>query len=109
MNESDETKFCDIMISNKPKKNSDFKAITEVVNGNLNFLSSLNIKTSIFIFLIYIGLNSDIFMENTLSMMFSGVYDSNTDSITRKGLVLNGCLLSILYMLIDFMNQNKII
>jgi hypothetical protein len=69
----------------------------------------LNIKLAVIIFFIYVILNSDIFIENTISKYFNNIYDITNDKLTEKGIILSGILLSLCYLIIDLLDKKKII
>lgn len=82
--------------------------------GDLYQLSSkfydlINIKIAFLLFIIYFILNTDVFIEKGLSKIFCGVYDTSHDRFTEKGIVISGILLSIMYIIIDFLDKKKII
>ena len=61
------------------------------------------------LFFLYIILNLDIFIDNVISKVFCKVYDNENDKITNKGIIINGILLSMIYMLLDLLNKKNII
>ena len=89
---------------------------SEICNdtGDLYQLSSkfynlINIKISFLIFITYYILNTDIFVERGLAKIFNNVYDATHDKLTEKGIVMSGIVLSMIYILYDFLDKKKII
>jgi len=81
-------------------KNNDLFGVT----GNL--YDVMKIKVSFFIFILYIIINSDIFVENILSKFIKGTYDQGSDKMTEKGILVSGVVLSLLYIIIDLIYEN---
>lgn len=82
--------------------------------GDLYQLSSkiyekMNIKISLLLFLIYYILNTDVFIERGLTKFFNGVYDNTCDKITERGIIISGILLSIGYLILDFLDKKNIL
>lgn len=82
--------------------------------GDLYQLSSkfydlINIKLALLLFITYYILNTDIFIEKGLSRMFCNVYDSTHDKFTDKGIIISGIILSMCYILYDFLDKKNII
>ena len=65
------------------------------------FFKKINIITGFFIFLLYILLNTDCFQLYVLKKINNTVYDKNTDTITDNGIILNGGILALSYMIFD--------
>lgn len=91
---------------------SEFKKNGE--NGDLfqiggKIYDDLKIKIATLLFIIFIILNSDIFVEGVLSKFINGTYDSCEDKITEKGIVISAMLLSLSYIFIDFLFEKKIL
>ena len=91
---------------------SEFKKNSK--NGDLFHISSkiyddLKLKMASFLFIIFIILNSDIFVEGVLSKFIYGTYDPAADKITEKGIVISAMVLSFSYILLDFLFTKKII
>lgn len=83
-------------------------------NGDLFYIGSkiyddLKLKIASLLFIIFIILNSDIFVEGVLSKFISGTYDASGDKITEKGIVISGMLLAFAYIFIDFLFEKKIL
>lgn len=74
-----------------------------------NIYKLMNIKISLILFAIYIILNFDRFIENGLSKIVSNIYDYTNDKITNKGIILNGVIISVAYILLDMLDKKKII
>ena len=88
---------------NKKNKTGDLFQVSNKV------YQTTNVKLSIILFFLYIILNLDIFIENVLSKIFNNVYDNENDKITNKGIIINGIILSMIYMLLDLLNKKNII
>jgi hypothetical protein len=88
---------------NKKNKTGDLFQVSNKV------YQTTNVKLGIILFFLYIILNLDIFIENVLSKVFNNVYDHNNDKILAKGLIINGIILALLYMLLDLLNKKNII
>ena len=94
---------------------SDFKKDTLCgKNGDLFHISTkvyddLKIKIASLLFIIFLILNSDIFVEGVLSKFIYGTYDASRDKITEKGIVISAMILSFSYIFIDFLFEKKII
>ncbi len=84
-------------------KNNDLFGVT----GNL--YDAMKIKVAFLIFILYIIINSDIFVENILSKFIKGTYDQSTDKCTEKGILVSGIVLSLLYIVIDLIYENDYI
>jgi hypothetical protein len=69
----------------------------------------LKLKIAGLLFIIFIILNSDIFVECVLSKFIYGTYDPFGDKITEKGIVVSAMLLSFSYIFIDFLFEKKIL
>jgi hypothetical protein len=69
----------------------------------------MNIKIAFLLFCVYIILNSDIFIEFSLSKMFCNIYDPVNDKVTNKAIIITGLCLSISYIVIDILDKKDII
>lgn len=83
-------------------------------NGDLFHIGSkiyddLKLKIAGLLFIIFIILNSDIFVEGVLSRFISGTYDGFSDKVTEKGIVISAMLMSLSYIFIDFLFEKKIL
>lgn len=83
--------------------------VMAIAKNNQHIWDILNFKLAFIIFCVYIGLNSDIFIENTLSIFFSDVYNYESDSIKTKGVVVSGIIMSVIYLLINSFDKLGII
>ncbi len=81
-------------------KNNDLFGVGGKLYDNIKW------KISFFIFILYIILNSDIFVENILSKFIDGTYDQSSDKITEKGIITSGIVLSLLYIMMDLIYEN---
>jgi hypothetical protein len=88
---------------NKKNKTGDLFQVSSKV------YQTTNVKLGIILFFLYIILNLDIFIDNVISKVFCKVYDNENDKITNKGIIINGILLSMIYMLLDLLNKKNII
>jgi hypothetical protein len=91
---------------------SDFKKNSK--NGDLfhvggKLYDDLKIKIASILFILFIILNSDIFVEGVLSKFINGTYDASCDKITEKGIVISAMILSLSYIFIDFLFEKKIV
>ena len=73
------------------------------------FYDLINIKLALLLFITYYILNTDIFIEKGLSRMFCNVYDTTHDKFTEKGIIISGIILSMCYILYDFLDKKNII
>ena len=83
-------------------------------NGDLFHIGSkiyddLKLKIASLLFIIFIILNSDVFVEGVLSKFINGTYNACEDKITEKGIVISAMLLSLSYIFIDFLFEKKIL
>lgn len=105
----------------KPQKKNpdkDLKELEEYQNDDhppddltsvlIKFLKKFNIVTGLFIFMLYTLISTDCFQLHIMRELYSSSYDINTDSITDSGIIFNGMLLSLFYMVFDVCyNQNN--
>jgi len=109
------------------KKNPQNKIINEIKKHDVEYiepskcikkdddLSSMfyklivqfNFKIAFLIFVFYIIFNTDIFNKFVISNFEKNIYVN--DSITEKGLIIIGVLLSISYIILDVLNNNDYI
>lgn len=68
----------------------------------VKFFKKFNIITGIFIFLLYMLVSTDGFQLHIMRELNPSTYDPKIDSITETGIVVNGIIISISYMLFDF-------
>lgn len=73
------------------------------------FYDLINFKIAFLLFLTYYILNTDIFIEKGLGRIFCNVYDSTHDKLTEKGIIISGIVLSLCYILYDFLDKKSII
>lgn len=97
----------------KKEKDNEIKQKKEQT-GDLFQISNkiyeiMNIKIAFLIFLFYTILNTDTFVENVLSKIFNNIYDSKNDTVTCKGIIISGIILSVIYMLLDMLDKKDII
>lgn len=85
------------------KKNGDLFHICSKV------YDTMKLKIASFLFIIFIILNSDIYAENILSKFFTNCYDSNYDNFTEKGIIISGIIMSLSYIILDSLYENKCI
>ena len=69
----------------------------------------MKIKIAFILFCIYIITNLDIYYENILSPFVSNTYDAASDKPSTKGVIISGIIMSVSYILIDFMYDHKVI
>ena len=72
----------------------------------VKFLKKFNVVTGLIIFILYILINTDCFQLHIIRELYKPAYDSNTDSITDSGIIFNGVILSVFYMIFD-VSYNK--
>jgi hypothetical protein len=72
-----------------------------------DFLGNLNIKLLILLFLSYIFIMSDLFLDKVLSKVTDAT--KHRDQLTPKGTFINGLLLVMLYMTADLLIKSRII
>lgn len=74
-----------------------------------NIYDSSKIKTTFLIFLFYMCLNFDFFIENVLMKISKNSFDIQKDKLTTKGIIISGMILSLFYIIIDLLTNNSII
>ena len=72
----------------------------------ISIFSKANIKKYFVVFLIYIILHNDVFINKILSNVGGSVMN---DTITSKGTVILGVLMVLAYILLDIVVSNDII
>jgi len=97
----------------------DFDNLEEDVDDNGNrkpdsfisivadFASNLNYKLLIILFLSYIFLMSDLFLDKVLSKITDAT--KHRDQLTPKGTLINGLLLIMLYMTADLLISSGVV
>ena len=105
---------CSLISLYEEKKRNNYNNDNNDNIGDLYQLSNkfyelLNFKIGILLFFIYIFLNTDVFIENTISKIISGIYDYKNDKISNKGIIISGIILAILYILLDFLDKKNIL
>jgi hypothetical protein len=96
-----------IFIISDEKKENETGDLYQLSN---NFYDLLNIKIAFILFLLYYILNTDIFVELAFSnKVLSDAYDSTSDKITEKGIIISGIILSLCYLVIDMLDKKNII
>lgn len=98
-----------ILLIDEQKKQMEDAKTGDLYQLGSKFYELLNFKIAFMLCLIYYILNSDRFIEFGLEKLFSNSYDKTNDKITEKGIVISGIILSICYLLIDFLDKKKII
>lgn len=68
---------------------------------------SMNIVTGLFIFMLYILINTDCFQLHIIREIYPTAYDPKTDTITDNGIIFNGVLLSLFYIIFDISYNNE--
>lgn len=82
----------------KPNDLSDFA---------LDCSDHINFKIAGILFILYIILNTDVFIDNILKS-FTGSVDEH-GVVLNKGILISGMFLSISYIVLDFMNKNNML
>lgn len=72
-----------------------------------NIYDHSNIKVAVLLFIVYIIINSDTFIESCLSTFIDDMYDNTNDKLTSKGIMITGILLSLTYILLDVFNKGN--
>lgn len=95
--------------------NRDFEPITPRKNKNckpndlgdfaLDCGNNISFKIAGILFILYVILNTDVFIDNILKS-FVGAVDEH-GVILNKGIIISGVFLSISYIVLDFMNNNN--
>lgn len=97
----------------------DFNNIEEEVDGVVgkkpdnfisiiaDFFTNVNYKLLIVLFLTYVFLMSDMFLDKVLSRVDGSV--TNRVHLTPKGTLINGIILIIIYMTADMLIRHKIV
>lgn len=98
---------CDPIFSSDDCSNSNDTG--DLYQLSSKFYDIINIKIAFLLFITYYILNTDIFIEKGLSKLFCNVYDTTHDKFTEKGIILSGIILSMIYILYDFLDKKNII
>ena len=94
----------------------DFDDIDEESNGKkpdsfisilADFFTNVNYKLLIVLFMTYVFIMSDMFIDKVLSKVDGAV--SDRVNLTPKGTLLNGIVLVLIYMSADMLIRNKIV
>ena len=72
-----------------------------------DFFTNVNYKLIIVLFLTYVFVMSDLFMDKVLSKIDGAV--TNRVHLTPKGTFINGVVLILIYMTADMLIRNKIV
>lgn len=72
-----------------------------------DFFSGVNYKIIFFLFIIFMFINSDIFIEKVLSR-FDGAVEGRS-TITNKGTFVSSIVLILFYMTFDMLIRNRIV
>lgn len=72
-----------------------------------DFFGGVNYKIIFFLFIIFMFINSDIFIEKVLSR-FEGSVEGRT-TITNKGTFISSIFLILFYMIFDMLIRNRIV
>jgi hypothetical protein len=107
--DSEKLNIGDIKIKEIEKKKKIQNEHGDLFQVSNNIYQTMNIKIAVLLFFIYIILNLDIFIDNVLSKVFLNVYDTNTDKITSKGIIINGMIISVIYILLDMLDKKNIL
>jgi len=101
----------DPIFSSEPcnKKIDPSKDTGDLYQLSSKFYEIINIKIALLLFITYYILNTDVFIEKGLSRLFCGVYDHTHDKFTEKGIVISGMILSMFYIIYDFLDKKNII
>ncbi len=91
------------------KENNFSKNTEDLFHVGGAIYDASKIKVAFILFVAYILLNTDIFAESILSKISKKNYDMSSDKITSRGIVISAMILSIFYILIDILAENKII
>jgi len=87
--------------------NDDDSPPDDLTSVLIKFLKKFNGVTGLFIFMIYILFSTDCFQLHIVRELYPAAYDAKIDTITDSGIVLNGGLISLFYMVFDVCyNQN---
>lgn len=81
--------------------NNDDTPPDDLTSVLVKFLKKFNVVTGLFIFMLYILVSTDCFQMHIVRDLYSAAYDANTDSITDSGIIFNGALISVFYMIFD--------
>lgn len=72
-----------------------------------DFFTNVNYKLIIVLFLTYVFLMSDLFLDKVLSKVDGAV--TNRVHLTPKGTFINGIVLILIYMTADMLIRNKVV
>ena len=67
----------------------------------VKFLKKFNAITGLFILILYTLISTDCFQLHIMREIYPLSYDINTDTITDCGIMFNGVILSVFYMIFD--------
>lgn len=73
----------------------------------ISLITSPNYKMAIIIFILFIFLMSNMFIEMVLAKISSSLVEGNNP--TSKGIIILGSMLAILYLLLEMLNTGGII
>ncbi len=73
-----------------------------------SFLTSLNIWTAILIFIVFMLYNTHFFIDEIIKKINSDFVSIN-GNLTSSGIIVQGVLLSISYILIDLLVSNEVL
>lgn len=100
---------CSLLSIYEEKQKKKYNETGDLYQLSNKIYELMNFKIGILLFFIYIILNMDIFIENTLSKMINGLYDYKNDKITTKGTIISGLVLAILYIFLDFLDKKELL
>jgi len=100
---------CDPILIINDKTNQLDNKTGDLFQLSSKFYDIINFKIAILLFLTYYILNTDIFIEKGLGRLFGNVYDISHDKLTEKGIIISGIVLSLCYILYDFLDKKNII
>ena len=73
----------------------------------ISLITSPNYKMAIIIFILFIFLMSNMFIEMVLSKISSSLVEGNNP--TSKGIIVLGAMLVVLYLLLEMLNKGGVI
>jgi hypothetical protein len=83
-------------------EDSDSSNEGDFVSMIMDNIGKIPWKIAIILFILYIIINSDIFVNKVLSNITGTAVDG---TITSKGIIVSGMILSIMYVLTDFLQK----
>ena len=89
------------------KDDNDTETSPDDVTSIITSLGSTKLKLAVFLFIIFIIINSDVFVDKVLSTKSETFAIGR--SITTKGVIAQGAIVSVCYILLSVLVENEYI